>query len=126
MTKKKQGAFGTIHSEYSKKSQQAVDYFLKVKEGKIPNAIFHKSIGWIDLVWGTPGTKRSDGFGLSKIAKYHKSILPNLQKVLKNMNITFVSEGRIKLEDEKYLFSISRFYFEKEKKWLLTAYKKET
>lgn len=37
MKKKKQGPFGTIHDEYSRKGQTAINFLLKEKEGEVPS-----------------------------------------------------------------------------------------
>lgn len=124
--KKKKGLFGTIHSEYSRKGQEAVDYLLKVKEGEVPNALYHKEIGWIDLIWGYAGTGDSDGFGLAKIVKYHKNTIPNLASILKELKIVTRSKNRIKLANNKYVILVSLLWIDKSKRWLLTAYEKGT
>jgi hypothetical protein len=116
--------FGPVYSKYERKGQKAVNFLLKKKNGEVPNALYHKEIGWIDLVWGIEGTGRSDGFGLAKIAKFHKTVLPVLAEKIAEMNVTSKSQNRIKLESKNYLCVVSFLYFESEKTWLLTMFEK--
>lgn len=117
--------FGTIHKQYSRKGQKAVDFLINAKEGEVPKAIYNSEIGWIDIVWGIEGTKKSDGYGLSKIKKYHPSVIKNLADIIKQLKITERSSNRFKLENEKYFAAVSRVWFESEKTWLLTIFEKK-
>jgi len=83
-------------------------------------------VGWIDLVWGEPGTGRSDGYGLSKIVKYHPEVIRQLDKIIKRMQVARASKNRITLEDLEYVASVRRSWNEAGKVWLLTAFKKKT
>lgn len=118
--------FGPVYSQYEKQGQKAVDFLMKKKKGEIPNALFHESIGWIDLVWGYAGTGKSDGYGLSKIAKYHPSVIKNLAENLAAMDVTQQSSNRLKLESEKHFAVVSLVLFENSKTWLLTMFEKHT
>lgn len=118
------GLFGKIHKRYERKGQKAINYLAKVKEGEVPNAIYHSEIGWIDIVWGFTGTSKSDGYGLSKIIKYHPSVLKVLAKEIKLLKIKSHTENRYKLESEKYLAVVSKVFFENKKVWLLTMFEK--
>lgn len=118
------GLFGTIHSQYERKGQRAVDFLLKTKEGEVPKAIFHSKIGWIDLVWGFTGNKKSDGYGLSKIVKYHPEVVPNLAAIIKELKVTGETPNRYKLENDKYFAAVSRVWFEDKKIWILTLFEK--
>ena len=119
------GIFGSIHIRYKRKGQKAVNFLNLKKEGEVPEAIFHNEIGWIDLVWGIEGTRKSDGFGLSKIAKYHPSVISQLEKIIKSLRVTQSSENRYKLENKEFVIVISRVWFETKKTWLLTAFEKK-
>lgn len=118
------GIFGTIHSKYERKGQKAVDFLVRKKEGEVPNAIYHSEIGWIDLVWGIPGTQKGDGYGLSKIVKYHKSVLPKLAVTIQELRIISNTVNRIKLENDQYTAVVSKVFFENQKTWLLTFFEK--
>lgn len=118
------GLFGPIYHKYERKGQLAVAYLLRKREGEVLNALYHPEIGWIDLVWGFEGTGNGDGFGLSKIAKYHPSVVHKLAETLESMAVVKRTENRIKLESAKYIVVISNLYFENKKTWLLTAFEK--
>ena len=120
------GLFGTIHKKYERKEQEAVNFLIKQQEGEVPNALYHSEIGWVDLVWGYTGSKRSDGYGLSKIIKYHPSVVNNLANLFKELKITQHSKNRYKLENDKYFAAVSLVWFENKKTWLLTLFEKNT
>lgn len=117
------GIFGTVFRQYERKGQKAVNFLLRQKNGEVPNAIFHPEIGWIDIVWGMPGTKHSDGYGLSKIAKYHPEVIKNLATIISSLNIVSRTDNRYRLKGNGYEAGISRMYFESHKTWLLTLFK---
>lgn len=111
------------YKAYRRKGQIAVNFLYRKKEGQVKDAIFHKKIGWIDIVWGKTGTAQSDGFGLSKIAKYHPEVMPKLANIVGKLPIISVSKNRFKLGDGKYTASIRRTFDGVGKNWLLTAFK---
>lgn len=117
--------FGEIYYEYERKGQEAVNFLIKKKSGEVPNAIYHPEIGWIDLVWGIEGTKKSDGYGLSKIVKYHSSVVPELANIFKTLSVVGRTNNRFKLENEKFVCAVSRLWFENKKTWLLTFFEKK-
>ncbi len=120
----KTGFFGEVFNQFYHKANEAVEQLLRIKNGEAVGALHHKDIGDIDLVWGKEGTKKSDGYGLAKIAKYHPEVLNKLQEVLDESEITQRGTNRLKLESEKYFSAISLNYLGNEKKWLLTSYEK--
>lgn len=93
--------------------------------GEALGALHHDAVGDIDLVWGKAGTKHSDGFGLSKLVKYHPEVVANLQDILSSMKVDKVSPNRVNLSSDKYKAAIRLDYDGKSKTWLLTAYEKE-
>jgi len=116
--------FGPVYWQFERKGQKAVNFLLKKRNGEVPNALFHPDIGWIDLFWGVPGSKRSDGYGLAKIEKYHPEVMSNLAEILKSLKIISKTKNRYKLEDEHYFAVVSRMWFEDRKTWLLTLFDK--
>lgn len=119
------GIFGTIHKKYERKGQKAINYLVRVKEGEVPNAIYHPAIGWIDVAWGYAGTASSDGYGLSKINKYHSNVVPKLEQIIKSLSIKSRSQNRVILENERYKAAVSFVWFDKQKTWLLTLFEKK-
>lgn len=121
----KHGPFGPIYGQYSRQGQQAVNFLRRKKEGEVPNALYHPKLKWIDLVWGKAGTMHSDGYGLSKIVKYHPEVVGKLASILRTLRVTQSSPNRYKLENDKYQAVISLNFFGAEKYWLLTMFEKK-
>ena len=121
----KTGAFGTIYTQFKGKPQEAIAFLLEKKEGEAVDALHHKDIGDIDLVWGKEGTDKSDGFGLAKLAKYHPEVLGNLQEILDAMVVVKRTYNRVQLESETHQASVRLTWDSEKKNWLLTAFEKK-
>ena len=113
------GAFGNIYNQFRGNAKAAIEFLKKVRGGEAVGALHHKDIGDIDLVWGKEGTGHSDGYGLSKLVKYHPEVLDNLQEILNDMR-------GVNLESETHKAGVRLTWDGERKSWLLTAFKKET
>lgn len=120
------GAFGNIYNQFRGNAKAAIEFLKKVRGGEAVGALHHKDIGDIDLVWGKEGTGHSDGYGLSKLVKYHPEVLDNLQEILNDMRVVSSSKNRVNLESETYKAGVRLTWDGERKSWLLTAFKKET
>jgi site-specific DNA-cytosine methylase len=120
------GAFGNIYNQFRGKAKAAIEFLKKVRGGEAVGALHHKDIGDIDLVWGKEGTGHSDGYGLSKLVKYHPEVLDNLQEILNDMRVVSSSKNRVNLESETHKAGVRLTWDGERKSWLLTAFKKET
>lgn len=120
------GEFGNIYDQFKGKVKEAVEFLKEKKEGEVLEALYHKDVGYIDLVWGKEGTARSDGYGLSKLIKYHPEVVDNLQEIINDMHITKRTENRIQLESDKYKASVRLTWNNERKTWLLTAFQKNS
>lgn len=120
------GAFGNIYNQFRGNAKAAIEFLKKVRGGEAVGALHHKDIGDIDLVWGKEGTGHSDGYGLSKLVKYHPEILDNLQEILNDMRVVLSSKNRVNLESETHKAGVRLTWDGERKSWLLTAFKKET
>jgi site-specific DNA-cytosine methylase len=120
------GAFGNIYNQFRGKAKAAIEFLKKVRGGEAVGALHHKDIGDIDLVWGKEGTGHSDGYGLSKLVKYHPEVLDNLQEILNDMRVVSSSKNRVNLESETHKAEVRLTWDGERKSWLLTAFKKET
>lgn len=120
------GAFGNIYNQFRGKAKAAIEFLKKVRSGEAIGALHHKDIGDIDLVWGKEGTGHSDGYGLSKLVKYHPEVLDNLQEILNDMRVVSSSKNRVNLESETHKAGVRLTWDGERKSWLLTAFKKET
>lgn len=120
------GAFGNIYNQFRGNAKAAIEFLKKVRGGEAVGALHHKDIGYIDLVWGKEGTGHSDGYGLSKLVKYHPEVLDNLQEILNDMRVVSSSKNRVNLESETHKAGVRLTWDGERKSWLLTAFKKET
>ena len=120
------GAFGNIYNQFRGNAKAAIEFLKKVRGGEAVGALYHKDIGDIDLVWGKEGTGHSDGYGLSKLVKYHPEVLDNLQEILNDMHVVSSSKNRVNLESETHKAGVRLTWDGERKSWLLTAFKKET
>lgn len=120
------GAFGNIYNQFHGNAKAAIEFLKKVRGGEAVGALHHKDIGDIDLVWGKEGTGHSDGYGLSKLVKYHPEVLDNLQEILNDMRVVSSSKNRVNLESETHKAGVRLTWDGERKSWLLTAFKKET
>lgn len=119
------GDFGPIYDQFVDKPQEAIAFLMEKQDGECTGALSHPEIGPIDLVWGIEGTGGSDGYGLSKLIKFHPEVLNDLQGILNEMHVTQRSDNRIQMESERYKAGVRLTWNNESKTWLLTAFEKE-
>ena len=124
----KQGDFGPILHEFYHDANGAIARLTELQDGEAVAALHHPDVGDIDLAWGKEGTAKSDGYGLSKLIKYHPEVLSNLQGLLLTLtkNDDRSTERRIQLESKDHQAGIKLDWDGKKKTWLLTAFEKKT
>ncbi|GAA9909661.1 DUF3519 domain-containing protein [Helicobacter pylori] len=59
--------WGKNYSEFKGDGLGAINKLLETKKGFVAGAFYKEGLGDIDLVWGTPKTKDSNGYGLAHI-----------------------------------------------------------
>ncbi|WRE73245.1 DUF3519 domain-containing protein [Helicobacter pylori] len=59
--------WGPNYSEFKGDGLGAINKLLETKKGFVAGAFYKEGLGDIDLVWGTPKTKDSNGYGLAHI-----------------------------------------------------------
>ncbi|MGN8512753.1 DUF3519 domain-containing protein [Helicobacter pylori] len=59
--------WGPNYSEFKNDGLGAINKLLETKKGFVVGAFYKEGLGDIDLVWGTPKTKESNGYGLAHI-----------------------------------------------------------
>lgn len=119
------GPFGDIYNQFKGKAKEAIRFLLGKKNGEAIGALYHKDVGDIDLVWGKEGTGKSNGFGLSKLVKFHPEVLDDLQDIINDMEVVSRTDNRINLESKSHRAAIRLEWDGKKKNWLLTAFEKE-
>ncbi len=75
-------------------------------------------------MWGQEGEKKTKGYGLAKIAKWHPEVLNDLQGILNRMQKISETPNTVQLDSPDHHAAIRLNWFGKEKKWLLTQYEK--
>ncbi len=120
------GPFGPIYDQFKGDAQGAIRFLSEQQDGEAIAALNHPDVGDIDLVWGKPGTAKSNGYGLSKLVKFHPELLDNLQGILNDMQVATRSDNRINLESPTHKVAVRLEWDGERKNWLLTAFEKET
>ncbi|WP_459177925.1 putative barnase/colicin E5 family endoribonuclease, partial [Helicobacter ailurogastricus] len=116
--------FGENFAEYAGKGAEAVKKLLQEKRGQVSGAFYRPDLGAITLAWGEAGTGKSDGWGLSKIAKYHPEVLDKLEELIQTLPIVKETPNRYQLENATYKASIRKDFEKKPGNWVLTAFEK--
>lgn len=120
------GPFGPIYDQFRGDAQGAIRFLSEQQDGEAIAALNHPDVGDIGLVWGKPGTAKSNGYGLSKLVKFHPEVLDNLQDILNDMQVATRSDNRINLESPTHKAAVRLEWDGERKNWLLTAFEKET
>ena len=125
--KQERGPFGPILTQYRHDAQGAIKALTELQDGEAVAALQHPEVGDIDLVWGEAGTGNKDGYGLSKLVKFHSEVVGDLQGFLSRLSVDPKRSGknRIRLADESGEASVSLDWKGDSKVWLLTAYEKD-
>lgn len=117
--------FGENYPQFYHKGSEAIEHLLQTKSGQVQGAFYREDLGDITLVWGNEGTGKSDGYGLSKIAKYHPEVLEKLDDLVTNLPIIKETPNRYQLENENYKIAIRKDFEGESEKWILTAFEKK-
>ncbi|WP_260320706.1 hypothetical protein [Helicobacter gastrocanis] len=116
--------FGENFAEFALKGAEAVKKLLQEKRGQVAGAFYREDLEYITLAWGEAGTGKSDGWGLSKIAKYHPEVLDKLEELIQTLPIVKETPNRYQLENATYKASIRKDFEKKPGNWVLTAFEK--
>lgn len=119
------GPFGPMLTEFKGDAQGAIAKLKEMKGGEAIGALHHPDIGDIDLVWGEEGKNAHDGFGLSKLVRWHPEVLGDLQNIVASMQVVKRSENRVMLESAEHKGGVRLQWDGVRKHWLLTAFRKD-
>lgn len=128
-SKYKAGDFGPVYDDVSGDYNAAVQRLSETKTGEVPDALFNKDVGSIDLVWGKEGTPEKnyeDGYGLSKIIKKHPEVVSTLSEIIEQSVEVRRSDNRVILETPDHKSVVRLNWDKKEKAWLLTSFVSNT
>ncbi|QHW26662.1 hypothetical protein GYN07_21010 [Rhizobium leguminosarum bv. viciae 248] len=99
---------------------------LSTKEGEIKNALYHRDIGPIDVIWGEyDPAKPNSGYGLAKIAVKHPEVMANLPGIIEGLQVETRSNNRIRLESPDHKAVVSLDLHGEDKSWLITAFERD-
>ncbi|EMH09148.1 DUF3519 domain-containing protein, partial [Helicobacter pylori] len=84
--------WGHNYSEFKGDGLGAINKLLETKKGFVAGAFYKEGLGDIDLVWGTPKTKDSNGYGLAHI--------------LERRTANKINQGASEAEAKEYAFNI--------------------
>lgn len=119
------GPFGPVLTDFKGDAQGAIAKLMEMKSGEAIGALHHPDIGDIDLVWGEEGKNAHDGFGLSKLVRWHPEVLGDLQNIVAGMQVVKRSENRVMLESAEHKGGVRLQWDGVRKHWLLTAFRKD-
>ncbi|EMJ43145.1 DUF3519 domain-containing protein, partial [Helicobacter pylori] len=84
--------WGHNYSEFKGDGKSAINKLLETKKGFVAGAFYKQGLGDIDLVWGTPKTKDSNGYGLAHI--------------IERRTANKINQGASEAEAKEYAFNI--------------------
>ncbi|WRE89496.1 DUF3519 domain-containing protein [Helicobacter pylori] len=84
--------WGHNYSEFKGDGLGAINKLLETKKGFVAGAFYKQGLGDIDLVWGTPKTKDSNGYGLAHI--------------IERRTANKINQGASEAEAKEYAFNI--------------------
>nr|WP_240461657.1 DUF3519 domain-containing protein [Helicobacter pylori] len=108
--------WGPNYSEFKNDGLGAINKLLETKKGFVAGAFYKEGLGYIDLVWGTPKTKESNGYGLAhilekrekqytrlglnteKIKERTDELLKSIPEVIENGTLLKDDLGRVRVE----------------------------
>lgn len=97
--KKLDPAWFPKYTKFKGKPKEAIKHLLKVQKGDCLEALYHKDIGYIDIVWGE-NDKNNKGFGLKHIVEKHGKEIKQLGFEVENFIPIIVQYGELKKSDK--------------------------
>lgn len=100
----------------------AVSRLQALQDGEIPGALFHNDVGDIDVIWGDYSQDRRKGKGLSKLLDKHPEVVPDLPRIMRDLDVLKATNNRVELGDGRYKAVVRLDFDGNQKTWLLTAF----
>ncbi|MBF0163851.1 MAG: hypothetical protein HQM01_04965 [Magnetococcales bacterium] len=123
------GPFGPALTAFRHDDKGAISKLMEMQTGEAVAALHHPEVGDIDLVWGKPGDPTVDfknGYGLAHILAKHPEVASDLQSVISGLTVKSKTRNRVILENDTHKGLVRLQWDGVDKRWLLTAYEKET
>ncbi|MDR2240062.1 MAG: hypothetical protein LBE33_06415 [Zoogloeaceae bacterium] len=124
-----QGPWGPVYGNLAGDPKNAVAHLLRTGTGEVPGGVSHAQVGQpISLVYGKPGTGASDGYGVSKLERFHPEALEDLQGLLDELRVDPSKSGANRLilnnaADDRGVVSLD--WQGDPRTWLLTAFRND-
>lgn len=87
------------YTKFKGKPKEAIKHLLKVQKGDCLEALYHKDIGYIDIVWGE-NDKNNKGFGLKHIVEKHGKEIEQLGFKVEDFIPIIIQYGELKKSDK--------------------------
>ena len=87
------------YTKFKGKPKEAIKHLLKVQKGDCLEALYHKDVGYIDIVWGE-NDKNNKGFGLKHIVEKHGKEIKQLGFEVEDFIPIIVQYGELKKSDK--------------------------
>lgn len=87
------------YTKFKGKPKEAIKHLLKVQKGDCLEALYHKDIGYIDIVLGE-NDKNNKGFGLKHIVEKHGKEIKQLGFEVEDFIPIIVQYGELKKSDK--------------------------
>ncbi|WP_186364428.1 DUF3519 domain-containing protein [Helicobacter pylori] len=134
--------WGPNYSEFRGDGLGAINKLLETKKGFVAGAFHKEGLGDIDLVWGTPKTKDSNGYGLVHILErrisneikkglseteakeYALEIINNIPNIISNGKLSKDGLGRLKIEFKNQRVGLNDSWKGEtlNNRWVITSY----
>ncbi|MDR3439872.1 hypothetical protein [Telmatospirillum sp.] len=97
-----------------------LDVLRQQKTGEVRNALEHPQIGTVSLPYGTPGTGKSDGYGLSKLDIFHPEYQEILPDQFPSLPISSETENRYQLQQGNIKGAVRKEFNGEPLNWLIS------
>lgn len=114
-----------VFTQYRHNARAAIKALMEAGGGVAVAALHHPDVGDIDLRWGDASDKKSNGYGLAKLIKWHPEALRDLQAFVEQMAVERQGPARIWLARGADVAILSKDWRGTSGNWLLTAYTKK-
>ena len=94
------------YTKFKGKPKEAIKHLLKVQKGDCLEALYHKDIGYIDIVWGE-NDKNKKGFGLKHIVEKHGKEIEQLGFKVEDFIPIIIQYGELKQSESPNKIELS-------------------
>ena len=120
-------SFGRNFSKYKAEPKKAIAKLMKEKNGQVKGALYHPSLGEIDLVWGKVlDPKEHTGYGLAHIIDKHgEEVAKRIDDIVMGGKIIEAKGNRVVLENGDDLGVVAMKWNKEDNNWVISAYHRQ-